>query len=449
MNTIKRRSLIPGAMIPGALMLGTLMLSTLLLAACQRDAAPTAASGDPAALSSRPSTITDWPLPSTTGAAQPDLIVTPDGRLLLSWISAQPGRRHALQFAGYTDTWQSAPKTIAVGQSLFVNWADTPHLAATDDGALWVHWLQKSADKPYAYDVVLSRSINQGLNWSAPIKVHDDGTTTEHGFVSMWSASRDTLGIAWLDGRNTVVAQAPDEQGRAHEASQAAHPGAGGPMTLRTATFNSLLQRTSDAELDASTCDCCQTDAAMTSKGTLVVYRDRTDQEIRDIYTTRLEGKAWSVPKPVHADNWTMPACPVNGPSMAAQGNDAYVAWYTAADNTPTLRIARSTDAGNAFAPPVQLDRGNEVQGRVDVAFDGTQVWVTWLREAASGQSLWLARYTPDLSRQLERIEVAKLQGRGRGTGFPQLALRDGGAWLVWTDVLNGQPHLRGARVGL
>ncbi len=416
------------------------VMTALLSSACQRDPAPSPAASQ-TANASKPSTITDWPLPSTTGAAQPDLIVTPDGRLLLSWVSAQPGRRHAFQFAAYTDTWQSAPKTIAVGQSLFVNWADTPHMAATADGALWVHWLQKSADKPYAYDVMLTRSINHGLNWSPPTRIHDDGTQTEHGFVSMWPASRDTLGIAWLDGRNTAGGGGHGDAG--HDT------GAAAAMTLRAATFNSLMQRTSDAELDAMTCDCCQTDAAMTSKGPLVVYRDRSDKEIRDVYTTRSDGKTWAAPQRVHADEWTMPACPVNGPSMAAQDGNVYVAWYTAANNTPTVRLARSTDAGATFAKPVDLERGVAVQGRVDVAFDGQQVWLAWINESTSGQSLWLARYDATLSRQLERIEVAKLQGRGRGTGFPQLALRDGSAWLVWTDVANGQPHLRGARVGL
>lgn len=410
------------------------------VAACQRDPAPLA-NGKQAA-GSIPSTITDWPLPSTAGAAQPDLVVSPDGRLLLSWISTQPGRRNALQFAAYTDTWQSAPKTIAVGQSLFVNWADTPHLATTADGALWVHWLQKSSDKPYAYDVMLTRSINHGLNWSPPTRIHDDGTTTEHGFVSMWPASRDTLGIAWLDGRNTAGGGEDD-----HAGDHAGDADAAGAMTLRAATFNSLMQRTSNAELDATTCDCCQTDAAMTSKGALVVYRDRTEDEIRDIYSTRFDGKTWSAPKAVHADRWTMPACPVNGPSMAAQGSEVYVAWYTAANNTPTLSVARSMDAGATFGKPLDVQRGLDVQGRVDIAFDGKQVWVAWLNESASGQSLWLARYDAALSRQLERIEVAKLQGRGRGSGFPQLALRDGSAWLVWTDVVNKQPHLRGARV--
>lgn len=414
------------------------LIAATVLSACQRESAPASAEGQ-TAISNNPSIVTDWPLPSTTGAGQPDLIVSPDGRLLLSWLSAQPGRRNALQFAAYTDTWQSAPKTIAVGQLLFVNWADTPHLATTADGALWVQWLQKSADKPYAYDVMLTRSINHGLNWSPPTRIHDDGTTTEHGFVSMWPASRDTLGIAWLDGRNTAGGGGDEHAG--HDADAAA------AMTLRAATFNSLMQRTSDAELDAMACDCCQTDAAMTSKGALVVYRDRTEQEIRDIYSTRFDGRTWSSPKAVHADRWTMPACPVNGPSMAAQGSDIYVAWYTAVNNTPTLSVARSTDAGTTFGKPMEVQRGLDVQGRVDVAFDGKQVWVAWLNESASGQSLWLARYDAALSRQLERIEVAKLQGRGRGTGFPQLALRDGSAWLVWTDVINKQPHLHGARV--
>ena len=93
------------------------------------------------------------------------------------------------------------------------------------------------------------------------------------------------------------------------------------------------------------------------------------------------------------------------------------------------------------------------MQGRVDVALDAAQAWVLWLGEdnisiAGSGQSLWLARYAPDLSRELSRIEVAKLQGRGKGTGFPQLALRDGSAYMVWTDIVDGAPQLRGAVYG-
>src|SRR3546814_16337925 len=89
------------------------------------------------------------------------------------------------------------------------------------------------------------------------------------------------------------------------------------------------------------------------------------------------------------------------------------------------------------------------VQGRPDVALDDKQAWVAWLREDASGQSLWLARYAPDLSRELSRPQVAALQGRGRGTGFPKLVARNREAFLVWTDIAPRAPSQQARKGGL
>ena len=63
------------------------------------------------------------------------------------------------------------------------------------------------------------------------------------------------------------------------------------------------------------------------------------------------------------------------------------------------------------------------------------------------GQVLMLARYAPDLSKRLQSIEVARLQGRGLATGVPKLAVDAGGAWLAWTDVVDGTARLQGARI--
>ena len=422
----------------------------IALAACRGEPTP-----EPAAATGPAQGLQRWILPTAPGAAQPDLVLAPDGRLLLSWLDSQPGRRTRLQFSDFGDagSW-GATRTIAIGNSFFVNWADTPHLTATADGMLWVQWLQKSGEGAYAYDVVLSNSRNDGMNWSAPIRPHDDGTVSEHGFAALWPQGNDRIGIAWLDGRNTVANAAHDADEAAgaadeHTAGEQAadeHAGHGrGAMTLRGALFDGALRKADDRELDDSVCDCCQTDVALTSKGALLVYRDRTGDEIRDIHAMRFDGRAWSESKPVFADNWKMPACPVNGPAVAAQGANAVVGWYTAAGGEPAVKLARSGDAGDSFAAPVVLDRGEAVQGRVDIALDANAAWALWLREDASGQSLMLARYTPDLSRQIETLEVAKLQGRGRGTGFPQLALRDGAAWIVWTEIVDAVPRLQGA----
>jgi len=378
--------------------------------------------------------LQDWPLPTPEGAAQPDLVAAPDGSLLLSWIEPAGAGRHVLRFARHADGAWSEPRTIATGGDWFVNWADTPHIAATSDGALWAHWLQKSAAATYAYDVALSRSGDAGATWSDPVLVNDDGTPTEHGFVSLWPDGDDAIALAWLDGRHM------------HGAAQAAHGGGEAMMTLRTARFDAALARSDERQLDASVCDCCQTDSALTDRGRLLVYRDRTAAEIRDIYATREGGEGWTAPRRVHADDWTMPACPVNGPAVAARGSDAVVGWYTAAGGSPRVLLARSSDAGDSFGPPLELDAGPHVQGRIAVALDEHAAWALWTREDRDGQTLQLARLAPDLSRELQRIELARLQGRGRATGFAQLVLRDGAAHVVWTDVTDKKPRLLAAR---
>ncbi|MEO6138954.1 MAG: hypothetical protein ABIP11_09890, partial [Luteimonas sp.] len=262
----------------------------------------------------------EWLLPSSPGAGEPDLVATTDGRLLMSWINSVPGRRNALQFDAWdsaTQRWQGAPRTIAVGDSLATNSADTPHIAATTDGALWVHWLQKAGGDAVT-DVMLSRSADGGSNWSTPTRVNVQ-SNAEHGFAALWPASRASIGIVWLDGHNMDTP--PTASKSDIEAAN---------TTLRAAVFDANLQRSSTSAIDTMTCDCCRTDVAVTARGALVAYRDRTAAEVRDIATARFDGATWSSPRPVHADRWTMPACPVNGPAIAASGNHVVVAWYTA-----------------------------------------------------------------------------------------------------------------------
>lgn len=380
-------------------------------------------------------TVSDWALPAPKGSAQPNLSLAPDGGLLLSWIERRTGGGHRLAFARHDARggW-SAPRTIAEGDDWFVNWADFPALQALPDGSLWAHALVKNGEATYAYDVRLHASFDGGATWAPTNPVHEDGTPTEHGFATLWAQPGGGLGIAWLDGRHTG--------GGGH----GSHAGHGGAMTLRAAHFDARGKR-AEHELDASTCDCCQTASAVVGDAVLLAYRDRTEGEVRDIAVARFADGAWHTPVTVHADGWVMPACPVNGPAIAARGGQAWVAWYTAAGGPPSVRVARSGDGGRSFGAPRELVRGEAPQGRVGIAADADGVWVSWVEEAGGAQSLWLARLDPGLTRELSRTRVADIAGRGRATGFPRLQVRDGAAWLAWTEVADGQPRLRGARV--
>ncbi len=312
-------------------------------------------------------------------------------------------------------------------------------MLATPDGALWAQWLQGNPASPSGYDTVLARSRDGGMRWEQITHVNDDGLVAEHGFAALWAAGPDRLGIAWLDGRAQAVAHDAGAEGKDHHG--------GGAMQLRANAFDTGLGRGSDAVLDQRACDCCQTDVALTDTATLLAYRDRSEDEIRDIAVLRFEAGAWSAPKPVHADGWKTDACPVNGPAIAAQGKAAVVAWYSEGGGIAAVRIAHSADAGNTFAAPVIVDKGAAVLGRVDVALDAQQAWVAWLREDSRGQTLMLARYTPDLSRELQRVEVAKLEARGHASGSPKLVANAGSAWLAWTDSIDGVAYLKGALV--
>ena len=75
-------------------------------------------------------------------------------------------------------------------------------------------------------------------------------------------------------------------------------------MTIRFAEITSICDIINEVELDATTCDCCQTSIAKTSEGPIVVYRNRSENEIRDIYISRFRDNIWEKPIAVHNDGW-------------------------------------------------------------------------------------------------------------------------------------------------
>ncbi|WP_162823643.1 sialidase family protein [Lysobacter sp. TY2-98] len=387
--------------------------------------------------------MSPWTLP-IDAAQQPDLAVTPDGSLLMSWIE-QTGDMQRLWFSRWRDGRWSAPQSIAQGEGIG-NGADTPHLRQTPDGALWATWLRKRGSG-HARDIVIARSANGGLTWSAPAPVNTDGTATEHGFASLWADGPASLGVAWLDGRETGGEHAHDMHAMHGSGGHGGMHDAGPEHAtmLRTAVFDAQLARHDESVIDTATCDCCQTDVAVLADGPRLVYRDRAPGEIRDIALLTHAGKRWSSPTLVHVDNWRMPACPVNGPAIAGDARDVSVAWYTMRGDTPTVRFARSADGGATFGDSIDLASAADVQGRVDVALDATGAWVAWLTEASEAQALHLA-HVPTAAAAPDRTMIAAtLAGRGRATGWPRLVVSDGTLHAVWTDVHDGHPVLHGA----
>lgn len=368
--------------------------------------------------------VTHVASPAAVGARYPHLAAASDGRtVVMSWLEPATGGEFRLRFAQWQPAqgW-GAPIEVASGKDWFVNWADFPSVVPASNGTPWAaHWLQQKPGGVYAYDVMTRLSTDGGRTWSEPYSPHDDGTATEHGFVSIASLSGRPYGV-WLDGRRTA-GEGHDHDAKDHAVSQ-------GAMTLRGAVL-APAGAIDGSEIDARVCDCCQTDVAVSADALLVVYRNRSDDETRDIQAARLEHGAWSAPVTVHADGWRIDACPVNGPAIAALGDQVAVAWFTAADG-PRVRLAFSSDGGRSFGPALEVASG-KVVGRVDVVLlqDGRAV-VSWLAETANGGVIRAQPFN-----HAGAADVAKdiaTSGIARSSGFPQMVRVADGLLFAWTE---------------
>lgn len=366
------------------------------------------------------------------GQAQGSVLATRDG-FLLSWIDREADHA-AMRFAELDRDGAILRRgEVARGSGWFINWADFPSLVIADNGD-WLGFVLVKSDpsKPYAYDIHTTRSTDRGVTWSPLSVLHDDGTTTEHGFVSLLPDGNDRILAVWLDGRHTRS-----------EGGHDGHDHGGAHTALHTAvlTRNGIIER---QELDDLTCDCCRTALARGPEGPVAVYRDRTRDEIRDIFAVTRDAQGWSEPKPLPADQWKMPGCPVNGPALVPQGEGLLAAWPTQIDGMPMLRLARlNRDTWQALP---ELDRGNDMLGRVDLApWAGDTTLAVWLGTEGERSALKLAEL--DANGAALTTHTIDTLPSGRATGMPRIAAHDGRALVVWTLPGEHGSLLRGALI--
>jgi hypothetical protein len=161
-------------------------------------------------------------VPAAVGGNGPQLRSSPRG-VTLSWLESNDTGT-SLKFTRRTTSQWSVAATVAAGDDWFVTDADTPSVLELSNGVLVANWMQSASDQYEASNLRLTYSKDGGKTWTPSFLPHHDGTDTQHAFATLFELPGPTLGVVWLDGRQTT-------KDREH-----------GPMSIRYTTYDAPME---------------------------------------------------------------------------------------------------------------------------------------------------------------------------------------------------------------
>ncbi|MGE3537941.1 MAG: sialidase family protein [Candidatus Tectimicrobiota bacterium] len=309
----------------------------------------------------------------------PAVATARDGSIFVAW-SAQQAQRNQLYLA--RPTAPDVPIVRIDPAELEVDALhQAPGIALGPKDEVYVSW-SSSKTKPegvlFASDLRLSRSLDGGRSFEAPLRVNEDRPLS-HSFEGLAVAADGTVFVAWIDSR---------EDGH------------------RAGTYlTRITQRGTRVEparlLDSDTCVCCRVGLRSAPPQTVAaIWRKVFPGNLRDMVLglSRDGGRTFTTPVLVHDDHWQITACPHRGGSVGLDGQQRlYVSWYTeGANEQPGLFVAVSTD-GQHFSPPQRLDHSTaSIPDHPRMAVDAAgRMAVVW-EDATAVRRRVLLRYSTD-----------------------------------------------------
>lgn len=277
-------------------------------------------------------------------AADPYLTKDHQGNPVLCWTEKEAaGGQYLLKYAIYDSISGEFGSAVSVTPSLGTKTSaeSAGKVAFKSDGSIVALFGKRFEDPEnrFASGIMYTLSGDRGESWSVPRYLHSD---TLHrygrGFFDICRLPNGEAGAIWLDGRfgeadtGSAIFFASTEKGRGF-----------GP----------------DKIIGESTCECCRTDILADPSGIIhVAYRDilypseRFGKQVRDmVYSYSSDnGKNFSRPSRVSADNWEIEGCPHSGPSLASGPAGLQAVWFTAGGR-PGVYQAVAAGKDRPFTP--------------------------------------------------------------------------------------------------
>ena len=146
------------------------------------------------------------------------------------------------------------------------------------------------------------------------------------------------------------------------------------------------------------------------------------------------DGRTWTPPVPVHADNWVFDGCPHAGPSLQVDAAGiVHVAWWTGKQGSAGVFYARSTDRGCTFAEPTGLGVA-EFSGPAHAQLalgDSGAVVAVW-DDGTVRTPRVVMRVSHDSGLTFGAATLVSTEGRA--ATFPVLSVRNRDVTVAWSE---------------
>jgi hypothetical protein len=341
--------------------------------------------------------------------------ISPAGAQVLAWVSAPDGGSDGRL---YTSVDGAPPAELRDSSGGIEPHGEAPpKLSYGPDGTLYalyaVGTLVPGRRFPHT-TLRLVSSKDDGRRWSAPTTVAVADTMFSRNFHALHASRDGALFAAWVES-----------------------PSSGESGAYITRSGDGGTTWTPPVRVDsAEACPCCRTAIASAGGGVVyVAWRTVLPGNIRDVVVARSadDGETWSRPVRVHADDWSIEACPHAGPSMIVdERGRLHIAWWTGAPQRAGAYYARSEDGGATFGAPITLGAAAESKpSHPQLAMNGDSVVVAW-----DDGTVPVPQVRVRVSRDGGRTfgEAATLTEVARAGTFPVLALAADAITVAWSE---------------
>lgn len=265
----------------------------------------------------------------------PFLTKDDQGNVALSWVKEINNGTVIMCYAISTDSGYSFGKPIEISPSIGVypHGENLPKIIFKPSGEIIAVWgaSNPNAMNKYSGLIYYAQSFNKGKSWSKAIPLVTDTTSYDQRYFDFAVLKNGEVGITWLDNRTKT-----DKEG----------------MTLYYASTKGKNGFQNEKVIAETCCQCCRTDLFVDSKNNIhIAYRSIINDSIRDMVHTVStdEGKTFSEPKRISADNWVIDGCPHTGPTMTGNKSGLHFTWYSAG-GIAAVYYCESKDNGKTFS---------------------------------------------------------------------------------------------------